>query len=223
MIDRKPQGAVRWLKRLLAGLSAAAITLLLFLVIPFLQTIGADRRDDSLVRGFDTAQLEPPPPPPPEPEPEQEEEPPPPPKLQTEAPPLDLSQIELALNPGVGEGLFGDFSVDLGGSLGEQVAGEDLNRIFSLAELDQKPRVVFQRMPRYPMELRRQGRAGTVYVIFQVDTEGRVQRPRVQKSTDPAFEKPALEAVRQWKFEPGTRNGQKVPFKMRVPITFNPN
>ena len=34
------------------------------------------------------------------------------------------------------------------------------------------------------------------------------------------LERPAIEAVRQWKFEPGTRNGEKVAFKMRVPITF---
>ena len=29
----------------------------------------------------------------------------------------------------------------------------------------------------------------------------------------------ALEAVRQWRFEPGTRGGEKVQFKMGIPIT----
>jgi protein TonB len=47
-----------------------------------------------------------------------------------------------------------------------------------------------------------------------------VRNPQVEKSTNPAFERPALDAVRQWKFEPGTRNGQRVEFKMRQPITF---
>ena len=33
-------------------------------------------------------------------------------------------------------------------------------------------------------------------------------------------EKPALAAIKQWKFEPGKRSGQPVRFRMRVPITF---
>ena len=44
---------------------------------------------------------------------------------------------------------------------------------------------------------------------------------RHEKSTNPSFDRPAIEAVRQWKFEPGTRNGERVAFKMRVPITFS--
>jgi protein TonB len=60
-----------------------------------------------------------------------------------------------------------------------------------------------------------------VTVVFQVDTSGRVVDPRVAKSTDPAFDRAALEAVRQWRFEPGTRDGEPVQFKMKIPITFN--
>ena len=42
----------------------------------------------------------------------------------------------------------------------------------------------------------------------------------MQKSSHPAFEQPALQAVRRWRFEPGKRGGKPVSFKMRVPITF---
>jgi protein TonB len=42
----------------------------------------------------------------------------------------------------------------------------------------------------------------------------------VQSSSDPVFEAPSLAAVKQWKFEPGKRNGKPVRFRMRVPITF---
>ena len=52
-----------------------------------------------------------------------------------------------------------------------------------------------------------------------VDQDGRVDAPRVQRSTNPEFDRAALNAVKQWKFEPGKRNGQ-VRFRMRVPITF---
>ena len=57
-------------------------------------------------------------------------------------------------------------------------------------------------------------------LVFIVNEDGKVTRPKVQKSTDPRFEGPALDAVKHWKFEPGTRNGKKVQFKMRIPIAF---
>jgi len=211
---------VAWTGRLRVGsvlrgaaalLLGLAITVALFLFLPIMQSIRDPIPRDLLsVTGIDPF-LEPPPPPPPEPEP---------PILAEEAPPLDLAQLELALNPGAGEGLFGDFAIKLVDQVGK---GDDegLDRIFSLGELDQRPRVVFQRTPTYPPDLHRSNRRGTVYIVFTVDTRGRVVDPKVDQSTDPAFEQSALDAVRQWKFEPGTRNGEKVQFRMRVPITFN--
>ena len=53
-----------------------------------------------------------------------------------------------------------------------------------------------------------------------MNPDGRVANPVAQAATHPAFEQPALQAVRRWRFEPGKRNGQPVSFKMRVPITF---
>lgn len=216
------QGGIWLTKRLFVGLVAALLSLCVFLVLPLIQTIGGVGGPDSLLRSVDVAELPPPPPPPPPmEEPEPEPEPEPPPELLEEAPPLDLAQIELALNPGLGDGSFGDFSVKLVDQLSEGGGSEELDEIFSLSDLDQRPRVIFQRKPTYPTELRRSRRQGTVYVVFHVDTSGRVVDPKVEKSTDPAFERAALEAVRQWRFEPGTRNGQNVQFKLRIPITFN--
>ena len=211
-----------WLLRKSAAVVlAAAGTLGVFMILPLMQAIGQGSSADVDLRPVDVANLPPPPPPPPEEPPEEEEEPQdPPPELLEEAPPLDLSQLELALNPGLGAGAFGDFAVKLVGDFGEG-GSEELDQIFSLAELDQHPRVIFQRMPTYPPDLRKRGRQGTVHIVFMVDTRGRVTDPKVDKSTDPAFDGAALEAVRQWRFEPGTRNGEKVSFKMLVPITFN--
>jgi protein TonB len=222
MVERED----RWWHKLLRGavtLAAAPVAALaVFLVLPVMQTIGSPAPNDLMVRNVDIGNLPPPPPPPPQVEPEEEEPPPPPPQLVQEAPPLDLSQLELALNPVAGEALFGDFTVKLVSQLADGEGGEEVDRIFSLAELDKRPNLVYQRMPSYPPQLRREKRQGTVYIIFLVDTLGRVLKPKIQKSTDPAFDRAALDAVKQWRFEPGTRDGQKVQFKMRVPITFNP-
>lgn len=197
---------------------AAGFTLAFFLILPLMQAINDRDRTDLTLHTVDTAQLEAPEPPPePEPEeeePEAEEEPP---ALAEEAPPLDLSQLELALNPGFNEGWAGgDFTVKL------TTAGttrDSVDSLFSIADLDQKPRVVYQSSPIVNKEIRQKA-PGTVYVVFVVNEDGRVEQPQVQKSTDPAFERPAVAAVSNWRFEPGKRNGQPVRFRMRVPITF---
>lgn len=221
---REPARRKSWVRRVAALALASLATLGLFLVLPLMQSIGRQSAADLLLRRVDVAHLPPPPPPPP-PQAQEDKAPPKPevrPRLVEQAAPLDLAQLEVALNPGSGDGLFGDFTVQLASRIaGAQEEAGALDKIFSVADLDRKPRVVLQRMPVYPPELRRRKRRGTVTVIFGVDRKGRVVDPRVEKSTDPAFDRAALDAVSQWRFEPGTRGGEKVPFTMRAPITFN--
>ena len=214
-------GVVNRSKKLLQLLANAglggALTFAFFMLLPILQVITQPPAKDLTIRTVDVANVPPPPPPPMEEEepPEPEPEEPPPPAVDAE--PLDLSQLELALNPGDGGFGGGDFAVDLSMVAG---GGEEVDAIFSLSDLDQKPRVVYQPAPIYPPELARKNMQGTVYVLFIVDRTGRTRDPVVQKSTHPAFNEPALKAVKQWKFEPGKRKGQPVQFRMRVPITF---
>ena len=209
--------------RVLAAAAGLALTFGLFLVLPLLESITSTAQTDMIVQGVNTALPPPPPPPPVEEEKEEEkpeEEPPPPPKLAEDTPPLDLSQLELALNPGTGGGAGGDFEVRLpvGGASG-QGEGGDVDQLFSMSDLDQKPRVIYQPSPQTNAALQKLT-PGTVTIVFVVDQRGRVENPIVQSSTNPAFETPALAAVKQWKFEPGKRNGEPVRFRMRVPITF---
>jgi len=207
------------LRRLLTALGAIGMTLVFFLILPLLQAMNQPPRADVVLQEVDTVDLPPPPPPlEEEVEPEPEEEPPPP-ELNESAAPLDLSQLELALNPSFGGGLAaggGDFAMKLNTAIG---AGDDVDALFSMADLDQEPRVIYQPGPAVNAKLRKLAPA-TVYVLFVVDERGRVTKPIVQKSTDPAFERAAVAAVKQWRFESGKRNGEAVSFRMRVPITF---
>lgn len=148
-----------------------------------------------------------------------------------DAPALDaasLSSIEAALN---GQGGGGDFAQALDFSSGGRIGGtgkagaadQQLESAFSLAEIDQKPRPTFQTAPLYPTEMRGKRVEGVVTVLFIVDAAGKVANPHVEKSTAAAFEKPALDAVKKWKFEPAIKAGQRVACKMRVPIRFQPS
>jgi len=212
--------------QVLAALSVGAgLTLGFFLLLPLLQKMGRPPESTVELRSVDAAVLQPPPPPPPEeeePEEEEVDEPPPMELAEESTPPMDLSQLEMALDPGFGAGAGGAGAL-AGGRLGGRSDAErekETDAVFSMADLDQAPKIVSQPPPRYPSEMRARKTRGTVYVLFIVDHNGRVVKPKVQKSTHSAFARPALEAVRRWRFEPGKRNGKAVQFRMRVPITF---
>jgi len=169
---------------------------------------------------------------------EQEKEPPPPAPIMEnvnvaapqmdDAPalaPMSLSDLESALAPGGGGGMFGGGggfqSGRIGGKGGPGGTGTDMDQAFSMADLDQKPRAVYQPAPTYPASLRSRKIDGVVTILFVVDSNGRVTNAKVEKSSDPAFDKPALDAVRKWKFDPAIKEGRKVSAKMRAPIRFD--
>ncbi len=219
-LRRVAAGAGRAVRSLLGMAASIVLTLLVFLILPLIEQASKPPEGDTEIRQVTTVNLPPPPPPPPEEEEKKEEEQQPPQMTEMEAPPLDLSELELALNPGTGgDGMGGDFGVRLL-TAAEGKTQENADAIFSISDLDQTPRVVYQPSPEYPADMKRKKMQGTVHILFLVDAAGSVQNPIVQKSTHPAFERPALQAVRKWRFEPGKRNGQAVQFKMKVPVTF---
>ena len=147
-----------------------------------------------------------------------------------DAPALDaasLSAIEQVLN-GTGGGGAGDFGGGLSLASGGRIGGtgkagaddQELQGAFSLSEIDQRPRAIHQVAGAFPADMRAKNIDGVVTLIFIVDETGRVINPRVEKSSHPEFDAPALEAVRQWKFEPAIKGGQRVSCRMRVPIRF---
>jgi TonB family protein len=53
-----------------------------------------------------------------------------------------------------------------------------------------------------------------------VGADGRPQQVRVQRSLGMGLDEKAIEAVRQWKFEPAKLNGQSVPVQINVEVNF---
>lgn len=74
--------------------------------------------------------------------------------------------------------------------------------------------------PEYPDELRREGVSGLVMVKCSIDQQGNVVETEVEKSSNPAFEKPAVAAVKKWKFKPAKQDGNPVAIKVSIPIKF---
>lgn len=77
--------------------------------------------------------------------------------------------------------------------------------------------------PKYPTAALRSGIGGTVMVRAEVDATGRaVDVDVVQRSGHRELDRAALSAVRQWRFEPATRNGRAVSSTVQVPVDFKP-
>jgi protein TonB len=84
-----------------------------------------------------------------------------------------------------------------------------------------KMKPVETRPPVYPPRCLRMGIEGTVRVRVLVGENGRVQEATVGKSSgEAALDDAALEAVRDWRFEPAKRNGVPVRAWAIVPIEF---
>ncbi len=199
----------------LTVLGAFVGTLCVFLVLPLTQVISSGAKRQLEISKIDTAAPPPPPPPsetepPPPPEPEESE---PPPELTEQSMPLSLSDLDLDVSAGTG-GAFGR-GLDFGG----EQALQDV-AIFDIADLDQRPQAVAQVAPRHPPELLKAKIEGSVVLLFVLDENGRVQDPRVESSSRPEFEKPALAAVKRWRFKPGTRDGNPVRSYIRQQIAF---
>ena len=88
------------------------------------------------------------------------------------------------------------------------------------AKLDKKPQARSQPGPRYPFELKRQGISGECTVQFFVDENGVVSDPVVVSASHEEFKKPCLDAVMQWRFSPGMKNGRKVATRMQQQFPF---
>lgn len=81
------------------------------------------------------------------------------------------------------------------------------------------PRKVRHVVPPYPELARRAGVGGTVVVQCVIDVDGRVSEARVLRG-HPLLDAAALEAVREWRYEPTRLNGIAVPVVMTVSVTF---
>jgi len=188
----------------------------LFCVLPFSHLVNKPTRTLEL-RKTSAADLPPPAeqstPPPPQEE-EKPQEAPPAPQL-ADAPQQIPLTADLEVAMGTGGALSGF------GEIRALTAAETIQQdAFDVSELEKKPEAVSQVAPTYPSELRKAKIDGSVTLTFVLSEEGRVEEPRVENSSRPEFEKPALDAIRKWRFKPGLKDGQPVRTYIRIPMRF---
>jgi protein TonB len=100
-------------------------------------------------------------------------------------------------------------------------APEKPEAVLDLRQLQQPPKAVKQVPPVYPYELKKKRIQGEALIMFIVDHSGTVRDVTVKRCTHPDMGAAAAEAVSQWVFEPGIKDGKAVHTRMMVPIRFN--
>ena len=84
------------------------------------------------------------------------------------------------------------------------------------------PRLIREVKPGYTSEAMRARIQGTVRLLAIVLPDGSVGNARVVRSLDDRFglDNEALKTIKQWRFEPGRREGRAVPVLIEVELTF---
>jgi len=104
---------------------------------------------------------------------------------------------------------------------GQADKGVDTGREYKLAEVDEPPRILRAVNPLYPYEAAKEKVEGRVVVQFVVTKEGTVAEPIVIESDPPGvFDKSALDAVYQYIFKPGIKDGQPVDCIVKLPMGY---
>ena len=78
-------------------------------------------------------------------------------------------------------------------------------------------------VPAYPRSALRDGQEGAVMLRIDIDARGvptDVQVVERSGDRDRAFDRAAIEAARQWRFQPATRNGEPVAATVQLPVEF---
>ena len=187
--------------------STALMTLAVFVILPFTQVLTSGLQDTIKFRSVDIAPPPPPPPPPDPPPPPEEEVEVEKPELEQEQQQLSLSQLESALNPGIGNALAGAFKLDTFGVALDITA--DI-KMFSISKLDKRPRRLKVVAPQFPPEFQMAGYKGRVRVKIKIDEEGQVSILEIVSADHFEAVQPVKQALSRWLFESPTKGGQKV-------------
>jgi TonB family protein len=83
------------------------------------------------------------------------------------------------------------------------------------------PRLIHNVFPEYSDKARRAKLEGTVFLTLVVDSSGNPTMIKVTQGLGSGLDEKAIAAVRQWKFEPGTKDGKPVAVQLAAEVSFH--
>lgn len=205
-------------------LSAAIVTLLLFIALPLLTQFQRTFKSKDQIQGTLISSRKPQPPPaedrdqPKKQEMKQNETKKDIKKTQRVQPKFDVPKVSLGMS---GSGIGG---IQISQVSNFNVSDSLFMSAFNMNEVDQAPRVIRAFPPQYPYLAKRDNITGRIVLKFVVDVDGTAKEPEVVSAEPPEvkdlFAEAALKAVERYKFKPAVKNGKDVLCIVKLPIVF---
>jgi protein TonB len=123
--------------------------------------------------------------------------------------------------PGGGGGIGSGCCGGVGPNIGPGFGPYDSGNIFrpGVGEVT-APRAIYTPDPDYSDQARKAKCQGAVLLWLVVGADGHPRDIRVQRSPGMGLDEKAVEAVRQWRFQPATLNGRPVAVQINVEMSF---
>ncbi len=122
---------------------------------------------------------------------------------------------------GIGSGSGGGVGVGTGPGVGQGHGGGIGGGVFRVGGGVSAPRPTYQPDPEYSEEARKAKYQGTSVLSLIVGADGRTRDIHIARSLGLGLDEKAIEAVKQWKFDPAMRDGKPVAVEISVEIDFH--
>ena len=121
---------------------------------------------------------------------------------------------------GIGSGIGGGVGSGSGPGVGPGSGGGIGGGVFRVGGGVSAPRAISTPDPEYSEEARKSKYQGVVVLWLIVDQNGKPRDIRVARSLGMGLDQKAVEAVKNWKFEPAMKDGRPVAVQINVEVNF---
>jgi periplasmic protein TonB len=121
---------------------------------------------------------------------------------------------------GIGSGSGGGVGSGKGGGFGPGEGGGVGGGVYRVGGGVTAPVVLTKKDPEYSEEARKAKYQGTVLLAIEVSPSGTASNIKVVRSLGLGLDEKAIEAVKQWKFKPGYKDGKPVTVAATIEVNF---
>ena len=121
---------------------------------------------------------------------------------------------------GIGSGSGGGVGSGAGPGYGPGYGGGTGGGVFKVGGGVSAPKVIYQPDPEYSEEARKAKFQGTCVLWLIVGPDGKPRDVQVRRTLGLGLDEKAMEAVRNWRFEPAYKDGKPVAAQISVEVSF---
>ena len=121
---------------------------------------------------------------------------------------------------GIGSGHGGGIGSGGGPGYGPGEGGGVGGGVYRVGTGVSAPVLLYKKEPEYSEEARKAKYSGTVVLYVEIDASGKATNMHVIRSLGLGLDEKAMEAVKQWKFKPGMKDGKPVTVQAQVEVNF---